>query len=111
MKVRAWVDVVCNARRDDRQDIGGALGAFVEPRGEPILAGTSGCYTDHARRYSKGRRRAPLYTWLGTAPGAFGVMRMVPAAAYRGRRPRGPRRIQIFRPGAMWPSSIAPSPG
>jgi hypothetical protein len=42
--------------------------------------GASGFYTDHARRYSKGRRRAPLYTWFGTASGSFGVLLMTPAA-------------------------------
>ena len=42
--------------------------------------GASGFYTDHARRYSKGRRRAPLYTWFGTASGTFGVLLMAPAA-------------------------------
>ena len=42
--------------------------------------GTSGFYTDHARRYSKGRRRAPLYNWFGTASGSFGVLFMAPAA-------------------------------
>ncbi|MFE8597324.1 BREX-1 system adenine-specific DNA-methyltransferase PglX [Archangium violaceum] len=36
--------------------------------------GTSGFYTDHGRRYSKGRRRAPLYYWFGTASGSFGVL-------------------------------------
>jgi hypothetical protein len=35
---------------------------------------------DHARRYSKGRRRAPLYTWFGTTSGAFGVFLLTPAA-------------------------------
>ena len=42
--------------------------------------GAAGFYTDHARRYSKGRRRAPLYTWIGTASGSFGVLLMAPAA-------------------------------
>jgi hypothetical protein len=42
--------------------------------------GPSGFYADHARRYSKGRRRAPLYTWLGTTSGAFGVFLLTPAA-------------------------------
>lgn len=42
--------------------------------------GAAGFYTDHARRYSKGRRRAPLYTWFGTASGSFGVLLMAPAA-------------------------------
>jgi hypothetical protein len=42
--------------------------------------GTSGFYTDHARRYSKGRRRAPLYTWFGTASGSFGVLLMASVA-------------------------------
>lgn len=42
--------------------------------------GPSGFYTDHARRYSKGRRRAPLYTWFGTTSGAFGVFLLTPAA-------------------------------
>src|SRR5262249_25993683 len=42
--------------------------------------GTSGFYTDHARRYSKGRRRAPLYFWFGTESGAFGVLLLAPAA-------------------------------
>ena len=42
--------------------------------------GASGFYTDHARRYSKGRRRAPLYMWFGTASGSFGVLLMMPAA-------------------------------
>jgi hypothetical protein len=39
----------------------------------------SGFYTDHVRRYSKGRRRAPLYAWFGTASGSFGVLLMAPA--------------------------------
>ncbi len=43
-------------------------------------AGASGFYTDHARRYSKGRRRAPLYTWFGTTSGSFGVLLMAHAA-------------------------------
>jgi hypothetical protein len=43
-------------------------------------AGASGFYTDHARRYSKGRRRAPLYTWFGTASGSFGVLLLSPAS-------------------------------
>lgn len=42
--------------------------------------GVSGFYTDHARRYSKGRRRAPLYSWFGTASGSFGVLLMAPVA-------------------------------
>jgi len=42
--------------------------------------GAAGFYTDHARRYSKSRRRAPLYTWFGTASGSFGVLVMAPAA-------------------------------
>jgi hypothetical protein len=42
--------------------------------------GASGFFTDHARRYSKGRRRAPLYSWFGTASGTFGVLLMAPAA-------------------------------
>jgi len=42
--------------------------------------GPSGFYTDHVRRYSKGRRRAPLYTWLGTVSGSFGVLLLTPAA-------------------------------
>jgi hypothetical protein len=42
--------------------------------------GAAAFYTDHARRYSKGRRRAPLYTWFGTASGSFGVLLMAPAA-------------------------------
>jgi hypothetical protein len=41
--------------------------------------GASGFYTDHARRYSKGRRRAPLYTWFGTGSGSFGVLLLSPA--------------------------------
>lgn len=40
----------------------------------------SGFYTDHARRYSKGRRRAPLYAWFGTASGSFSILLMAPAA-------------------------------
>lgn len=43
-------------------------------------AGATGFYADHTRRYSKGRRRAPLYWWLGTASGAFGVLLLAPAA-------------------------------
>jgi hypothetical protein len=42
--------------------------------------GASGFCADHARRYSKGRRRAPLYTWFGTASGSFGALLMAPAA-------------------------------
>jgi len=42
--------------------------------------GVSGFYTDHARRYSKSRRRAPLYSWLGTGSGSFGVLLMASAA-------------------------------
>ncbi len=41
--------------------------------------GASGFYTDHVRRYSKGRRRAPLYTWFGTASGSFGAFLLSPA--------------------------------
>jgi hypothetical protein len=41
--------------------------------------GASGFYSDHARRYSKGRRRAPLYVWFGTASGRFGVLILSPA--------------------------------
>ena len=41
--------------------------------------GASGFYADHARRYSKGRRRAPLYYWFGTTSGAFGVLLLAPA--------------------------------
>jgi hypothetical protein len=37
MKVGARVDVVGDARRDDRQDIRRALGAFIEPCKEPVL--------------------------------------------------------------------------
>jgi hypothetical protein len=72
---RAWpnampdaVSQLCGALRVDH------LSSYLT---EP---GTSGFYTDHARRYSKGRRRAPLYTWFGTASGAFGVLLMAPAA-------------------------------
>jgi hypothetical protein len=42
--------------------------------------GPSGFHSDHARRYSKGRRRAPVYTWFGTVSGAFGVLLLTPAA-------------------------------
>jgi hypothetical protein len=42
--------------------------------------GPSGFYADHARRYSKGRRRAPLYFWFGTTSGAFGVLLVTSAA-------------------------------
>ncbi|MFM0192119.1 BREX-1 system adenine-specific DNA-methyltransferase PglX [Paraburkholderia strydomiana] len=42
--------------------------------------GTSGFYTDHVRRYSKGRRRAPLYFWFGTTSGAFGILLLATAA-------------------------------
>jgi hypothetical protein len=38
MQVGARVDVVRDARRDDREDNGGAFGALVEPGEEPILA-------------------------------------------------------------------------
>lgn len=57
-------------------------GALSVDRLSSYLAdpGASGFYTDHARRYSKGRRRAPLYTWFGTATGSFGVLLMAPAA-------------------------------
>jgi hypothetical protein len=41
--------------------------------------GSSGFYSDHARCYSKGRRRAPIYLWLGTTSGAFGVFLLAPA--------------------------------
>jgi hypothetical protein len=41
--------------------------------------GASGFYTDHARRYSKGRRRAPLYLWFGTTSGSFGALLLAPA--------------------------------
>ncbi len=43
-------------------------------------SGNAGFYTDHTRRYSKGRRRAPLYLWFGTASGAFGVLLLASAA-------------------------------
>lgn len=43
-------------------------------------ASASGFYVDHVRRYSKGRRRAPVYFWFGTASGAFGVLLVAPAA-------------------------------
>lgn len=36
MQVGAWVDVVRDARGDDRQDMAGALAALVEPGKEPI---------------------------------------------------------------------------
>ena len=38
VEVGAWVDVVCDAGRDDRQDGGGALAAEVEPGEQPVLA-------------------------------------------------------------------------
>jgi len=38
MDVSAWVDVVRDARRDDRQDVAGARATLVEPREEPVLA-------------------------------------------------------------------------
>jgi hypothetical protein len=38
MQVGARVDVVRDARRDDREDNGGAFGALVEPGEEPILS-------------------------------------------------------------------------
>jgi hypothetical protein len=31
VQVRSWVDVVRDARRHNREDIAGALGALVEP--------------------------------------------------------------------------------
>jgi len=37
MQVGARVDVVRNAGGDDREDMSGALPAFIEPRKEPIL--------------------------------------------------------------------------
>jgi Eco57I restriction-modification methylase len=42
--------------------------------------GSTGFLADHARRYSKGRRRAPLYWCLGTVSGAFGVLLLAPEA-------------------------------
>ena len=41
VQVRARVDVVRDARRDDRQDVRGTFAAFVEPCEQPVLA------TDH----------------------------------------------------------------
>jgi hypothetical protein len=38
LQVGARVDVVRDARRDDRQDVARPLGAVVEPREEPVLA-------------------------------------------------------------------------
>src|ERR1019366_6579386 len=38
MEIRSRVDVVRDARRDDRQDVAGARTAFIEPCEEPVLA-------------------------------------------------------------------------
>ena len=36
VKIGAWVDLVRDARRDDREDVAGAGAALVEPDKEPI---------------------------------------------------------------------------
>src|ERR1700678_431869 len=38
MQVGAWVDVVSNARSNDREDMGGALTPLIEPREEPVFS-------------------------------------------------------------------------
>jgi hypothetical protein len=54
-------------------ELSSALG--VDRIGEYVaLVGATGFYDDHVSRYSKGRRRAPAYFWLGTSSGSFGVL-------------------------------------
>src|SRR3970040_999773 len=38
VQIGAWLDVVRDARRDDREDVRGALAADISPREEPILS-------------------------------------------------------------------------
>ena len=40
MEIRAWVDIVRDARRDDREDVARARAAFVEPGEQPIFCVT-----------------------------------------------------------------------
>ena len=87
MEIGAWVDVVGDARRDDREDARGALAAEIEPREEPVFT------TDHeppelalAPRASALRspsRRARADRWPRT--------RRARASAARRRCPRAKR--------------------